>query len=87
MKNATKIVTFGIIPLFFLLVLVFDVVAMIDSGTEASISSLIITTAYKMPFMVYSVGLINGVLAGHLFWRMKPNKDTINIDSPSEVKK
>lgn len=86
MKNATKIVTFGIIPLIFILILGYDVVALVKGGTEASISSLIITTAYKMPFMVYCVGLVNGILAGHLFWRLKGNKDTRVIDSPDFFK-
>jgi uncharacterized membrane-anchored protein YhcB (DUF1043 family) len=33
-----------------------------------------------MPFMVYMIGLLNGILVGHLFWRMKPNEDTKEID-------
>ena len=80
MKNTTKIVTFGVIPLIFFAILVYDVYAIMKGGTEASISSNIIVASYKMPFMVYAVGLINGVLIGHLFWRMKPNSDTKEID-------
>jgi hypothetical protein len=80
MKNSTKIVTFGIIPLIVLALLIYDVYAIAKGGSEASISNLIIVWSYKMPFMVYMLGLINGILVGHLFWRMKSNKDTQEID-------
>jgi len=86
-KKATLIVTFGVIPLLIFGVLIYDVIAISNGGTEASISSLLITSAYKMPFMVYMIGLFNGILVAHLFWRMKSNKDTIKIDSHKEVTK
>ena len=79
-KKITSIVTFYVLPLIVILILAYDVVAINKGGTEASISSLIITSAYKMPFMVYMIGLFNGILIGHLFWRMKSNKDTVSID-------
>ena len=79
-KKITKIVTFGIIPALIVFVLIFDVFAISKGGTEASISSLLITWAYKWPFGVYMIGLSNGILVGHLFWRMKGNKDTIELD-------
>ncbi len=79
-KNTTKIVTFFIVPLLLAAIAGYDVYAIKMGGTEASVSSLIITAAYKMPFMVYMIGLFNGILAGHLFWRMKSNKDTKHID-------
>lgn len=80
LKDATKIVTFAFIPLIILLILIYDAVAIKYEGTEASISSLIITSAYQMPFMVLCVGFFTGLLFGHLFWRMRPNKDTREID-------
>jgi hypothetical protein len=79
-KKITSLVTFGLIPLIIVIILAFDVYAIQVGGTEASISSLLIVSAYKMPFMVYMIGLINGILVGHLFWRMKPNEDTKEID-------
>lgn len=75
-KKFTKILTFMIIPLIILIILVYDGVAVSTAGNEASISSLIITSAYQMPFMVWCIGFSMGVLTGHLFWRMKGNKDT-----------
>lgn len=80
-KTTTKYVTFGLIPLIIVLILIYDVYAIMVGGTEASISSLIITASYKMPFMVYCIGLGNGLLASHLFWRMKSNADTKEIDN------
>ncbi len=80
-RKMTKIVTFGIIPLIILIVLIYDVIAMINGGgSEASISSLIIKSSYEMPFMVFMTGNFIGILEGHLFWRMKSNKDTVKID-------
>lgn len=70
-----------LIPVLIIAILVYDVIAIQYGGTEASISSLLITSSYKMPFMVYCIGLFNGILVGHLFWRMKSNKDTKEIDN------
>ncbi len=80
MKKTTKIVTYGLIPFLVLLILIYDVYAILVSGTDASISALIINASYKMPFMTFMLGFINGVLVGHLFWRMKPNSMTVEID-------
>lgn len=83
MKKTTMIVTFAIIPLIIVAILGYDVYAIMKGGTEASISSLIIKSSYKMPFMVYMIGLFSGILVGHLFWRMKSNQDTKEIDHAS----
>ena len=80
MKAITKKVTFIVIPLLIVAILLFDVFAINEGGTEASISSILITYAYKMPFLVYCIGLFNGILVGHLFWRMKSNKDTKELN-------
>lgn len=81
-KKATAIVVM-MIPLIIALILIYDAVAVGMAGNEASISSYLITRAYKMPFMVYCIGLFNGILVGHLFWRMRGNKDTraLNLDT------
>ena len=80
MKNITKIVTFYIIPLLIVLVLVYDFIAIKYGGTEASISSLIISFSYKMPMFTFLVGFGGGFLCGHLFWRLRSNEDTVLID-------
>lgn len=88
MKATTKIVTFSIIPAIVIAILGYDVYAIFKGGTEASISSLLITAAYKMPFMVYCIGLFNGILVAHLFWRLKGNKDTLEagLDTQEDKK-
>lgn len=80
-KGYTKLVALGIMAMV-VIILVYDAIAIHYGGTEASISSLIITSAYQMPFMVFCVGFFIGVLSGHLFWRMRGNEDTkkINLD-------
>lgn len=85
-KKFTVILTFGIIPLLILMILIYDAVAVYKEGNAASISSLIITSAYHMPFMVVCIVLPVGVLFGHLFWRMKGNSETrkIGIDNEQE---
>ena len=84
-KSTTKLVTFGLIPLIFVGILGYDVYAIYKGGTEASISSLIISMSYKMPFMTFSIGFIGGILSAHLFWRMRSNKDTKEIDNYKDV--
>lgn len=80
LRDITSKVTFIGIPLIVLAILGYDAYAVIKGGSEASISSQIIALSYKMPFFTYSIGLFNGILVGHLFWRMRSNKDTKDID-------
>ena len=80
MKELTKKVTFWIIPALIVAILVYDVYAIAVGGSEASISALVIKSSYQMPFMVYMIGLFNGILVGHLFWRMRSNEMTKEID-------
>lgn len=80
-KRITKIVTFAVIPALIVGILIYDVVAIVNGGgSEASISSLIISFSYKFPFFTFLTGFGNGVLVGHLFWRLKSNADTKDID-------
>lgn len=72
-KKLTSIVTIVTV----VLVLVYDVIAIVNGGTEASISSLVITKSYEQPL----IPLLVGIVIGHLFWRMKGNKDTRKIDN------
>jgi len=84
-NKVTQLVTFLAIPLILVIILIYDVYAIYVGGTEASISSLIIKSSYKMPFLVFCIGFINGVFVGHLFWRMKSNKDTKDIDNANNI--
>ena len=71
-----KALTGKILALLVILLVVYDVIAIQKGGTEASISSVIIAFSYKMPMFSFLFGFI----CGHLFWRMRTNKDTKNID-------
>ena len=80
-KKATKIVTFFGLPLIIVLIFVYDFVAIeMHGGNEASISSLLISQSYKFPMIPFCTGLFIGFICGHLFWRMRTNKDTEKID-------
>ncbi|HNC40330.1 MAG TPA: hypothetical protein PK522_00950 [Nitrosomonas sp.] len=77
MKKMTMI----ILGIVFVCLVLWDVYAMVKSGgSEASISSVIINFAYKMPMFSFSSGFV----CGHLFWRMRTNKDTKHIDDQGE---
>lgn len=68
MKKWTVVFIIAII----VLIAIYDVFAITTSGTEASISSVIINWSYEFPAFTFLTGLVTG----HLFWRMKPNKET-----------
>jgi len=72
MKTKTIIV----IVLTVLLLIGWDVFAILEGGKEASISSVIITYSYDYPIIPFMFGF----LCGHFFWRLKANRDTVNID-------
>jgi hypothetical protein len=48
----------------------YDVFAILDSGTEASISWTMITWSYEYPAFTFAMGFV----CGHLFWRSKEPK-------------
>lgn len=72
-----KKITYIFIAAVFVLIAVYDIIAIMKGGTEASISSIIITWSYKFPLFPF----LSGVVCGHLFWRMKSNSDTKEIDA------
>jgi len=69
MRRITKIVTYLIIPALLVGLVLFDVVALVIGGTEATISSVVIDASYKQPFLPFGVGFFVGIVSGHLFWR------------------
>jgi hypothetical protein len=75
-KKITVYVTIAI-PIIILIILGYDAVAILNEGTEASISSLIIIASHQHPLIPAISCYFFGLLSGHLWWRMAPNKDTI----------
>lgn len=67
MKKLTAIFTICII----LIIAIFDVYVIVNGGTEASISHLIITWSYKYPIFTFMFG----VVCGHLFWRVRQTRE------------
>lgn len=86
-KKITQMVMIGIV-LLIVIILIYDAYAISQGGTEASISSQIIVLSYKQPFLVSMISWFIGLLQGHLFWRMKGNKDTkaLGLDDEHEQK-
>jgi hypothetical protein len=72
MKTLTTIIIVAITAFL----IVWDVYAILKGGVESSISSIIIVHSHEYPILPFAFG----VLCGHFFWRMKPNKDTKEID-------
>lgn len=68
--------TYIFIAVMVLVIAVYDIIAIYFGGTESSISSILIVYSYKFPAGTFLIGFV----AGHLFWRMKSNKDTAEID-------
>lgn len=75
MKN-WKAYTTIFIAVLFSAVAVYDVLAIVNGGTEASISSTMIVWSYRFPLFPFVIGIV----CGHLFWRLKSNTDTAFID-------
>ena len=78
-KTKTAIFTVSSIVLFFISWIVYDIYAMVKGGTEATISFFIYEAAYKYPIAVWFTGLVQGVLVGHFFWRIRDTKTTKRI--------
>jgi hypothetical protein len=53
--------------------IVYDLYAFHEGGTEATISWITAQWAYEMPAGVFGIGFV----AGHLFWQMNPKKKGI----------
>lgn len=75
-KKFTPIFTIVSIAVSIVVILGYDIVAIMDEGREASISHWIIVKSYEMPFAVFLTGLMLGIFIGHLFWRMRDTKAT-----------
>lgn len=71
MKKITPIVITSLI----IVIAVYDVIAIIQGGTEASISHVMIIWSYKYPVFTFAMGFT----MGHLFWRIKDTRDTAKI--------
>ena len=73
--NNFKKYTVYFIGLVIVAIAVYDVIVIVNGGTEASISHTMIVWSYKYPVFTFLMGFV----MGHLFWRMSDTIDTKKI--------
>jgi len=78
-KKKTAIFTIGSIVLFFAAWIIYDIYAITEGGTEASISFMMYEWSYKYPIFTFACGFIPGVLVGHFFWKISDTPGTRRI--------
>ena len=84
-KTKTSIFTLGSILLFFVVWIVYDIWAIAQGGTEASISFMMYKWAYKYPIFTWAIGFSNGLLVGHFFWRIMDTSTTKILTENSKI--
>ena len=57
------------------LIIIYDIIAIMGGGTEASISHMLLIWSYKYPAFTFAMGFV----CGHIFWRTLDTKDTKKI--------
>lgn len=82
-KTKTSLFIVGFVVLSVLIVGGYDVYAIIQGGTEASISFMVYQWSYKYPIFTFACGFFPGVLVGHFFWRIRDTKTTKQISDDS----
>ena len=82
-KKKTVIFTLVSIAIFLLSWLIYDIYAISEGGTEASISFMIFEWSYKYPIFTWVCGFFPGVLVGHFFWRIRDTLETKRISDAS----
>lgn len=63
-------------------ILGYDLLAIMQGGNEATISHLVITLSYQYPPIPFLVGFV----MGHLFWRMSETKETAALTRKDTIK-
>lgn len=67
------------IVLTIVLIAIWDVYAIVNGGTEASISHTMIVWSYKYPAFTFLMGFV----MGHLFWRVRETKELTEVTGGS----
>ena len=83
MKKKTAIFTLGSTAIFLVSWLLYDIYAISEGGTEASISFMMYEWSYKYPIFTWTMGFFPGLLVGHFFWRIRDTKRTLEISEDS----
>jgi len=82
-QDKTTLFTIISVVVFLLSWLIYDIYAITKGGTEASISFMVYTWAYKYPIFTHLTGLFEGILIGHFFWRIRDTAGTKLISDNS----
>ena len=83
MKKKTAVFTIGSIVILLLSWLGYDIWAIGQGGTEASISFMMYEWSYKYPIFTWAFGFSNGLLVGHFWWRIRDTKRTKELSDAS----
>jgi len=83
LKSKTAIFTLGSIGLLLLAWLGYDIYAISEGGTEASISFMMYEWSYKFPIFTWSCGFMPGLFVGHFFWRIRDTERTLELSEDS----
>lgn len=79
LKSKTTIFIWGFIGFTFLVVGAYDIYAIMEGGTEATISFVVYELSYKYPIFTWTCGFVTGLLTAHFFWRTSDTKTTRKI--------
>jgi len=82
-KSKTSLFIVGFIVFTVVVVGGYDVYAIMQGGTEATISFMIYNWSYKYPIFTFACGFFPGVLVGHFFWRIRDTDTTKVISEDS----
>jgi hypothetical protein len=82
-KKKTPIFVFSTLALFALAWIIYDIYAINEGGTEASISFMFYEWSYKYPVFNTILSGVVGFLGGHFFWRIRDTKTTLELSENS----
>lgn len=83
MKQKTAAFTIGSLLLLLVIWLGYDIWAISEGGTEASISFMMYEWSYKYPIFTWTFGFLNGLFVGHFWWRIRDTETTKEISDNS----
>jgi len=87
LKDKTSLFIVGYAFISIIIIGAYDVYAILNGGTEASISHTIMMWSYKYPAFTFVSGLGLGFILGHLFWQMTDTSGSKKITNFVKGKK
>ena len=84
-KTKTSIFIWIFVILGTLIAVGYDIYAMMQGGTEATISFTVYKWSYQYPIFTFACGFFPGVLVGHFFWKIRDTETTKIISDNSRM--